>query len=390
MVYHSPGKRELQLEDRTADIEVVNFRLSPKSKPNQHLFMILLFAFLWRLIPIGFIRNTIENWFPAINRIRKADFVGDVCGGDSFSDIYGLKRILTGQSLSFITLLLKKKLVFLPQTYGPFESATAKRVAGYLLRRADKVYSRDQEGMKVVQSFFTNQNGSQHPVLFCPDVAFTLPPIAPEKIEIDPPLNPDSTEPLIGINISGLLYMGGYTGKNEFGLSFDYKTFTHDLIETLLAETNSPILIIPHSFGEIKESDFSACLNAWEKYQAESNGRLNLVRGDYNQSEIKFIIGKCDFLIGARMHACIAGLSQSIPSIGLAYSRKFIGVFESVGAGELVLDARNHSAEELKTAFMAHLKNREQSTAHLKEKIPKIKQEIRGTFSKLLQEENVS
>jgi len=39
------------------------------------------------------------------------------------------------------------------------------------------------------------------------------------------------------------------------------------------------------------------------------------------------------------MHACIAALSQGIPTVGVAYSQKFTGVFESVLAGDCVVDA---------------------------------------------------
>jgi len=63
------------------------------------------------------------------------------------------------------------------------------------------------------------------------------------------------------------------------------------------------------------------------------------LKGRYDQSEVKEIIGSCENFMGSRMHACIAALSQNIPTIGLAYSRKFIGVFESVGYKN-VLDMR--------------------------------------------------
>ena len=45
----------------------------------------------------------------------------------------------------------------------------------------------------------------------------------------------------------------------------------------------------------------------------------------------KAVIGQCDFFIGSRMHACIAALSQGVPCVGVAYSMKFAGVFDTVG-----------------------------------------------------------
>ena len=53
----------------------------------------------------------------------------------------------------------------------------------------------------------------------------------------------------------------------------------------------------------------------------------------------------CVFFIGSRMHACIAALSQGVSAGAVAYSRKFKGMFDSVGVGEVVVDARTTSAD---------------------------------------------
>ena len=65
-----------------------------------------------------------------------------------------------------------------------------------------------------------------------------------------------------------------------------------------------------------------------------------IVDREYDQHEIKGVIGMCDFFVGSRMHACIGALSQGIPCVGVAYSMKFRGVFESVGVADWVVDSR--------------------------------------------------
>ena len=47
-------------------------------------------------------------------------------------------------------------------------------------------------------------------------------------------------------------------------------------------------------------------------------------------SAAKSYISGLDFLIAARMHACIAAFSSGVPVIPVAYSRKFTGLFEGV------------------------------------------------------------
>ena len=43
-----------------------------------------------------------------------------------------------------------------------------------------------------------------------------------------------------------------------------------------------------------------------------------MIAHEYDQHAIKSIIGRCDFFIGSRMHACIAALSQKIPTAAVA------------------------------------------------------------------------
>ena len=48
-------------------------------------------------------------------------------------------------------------------------------------------------------------------------------------------------------------------------------------------------------------------------------------------SEAKSCIAGMDFFMGARMHACIAAFSSGVPVIPMAYSRKFAGLFGTLG-----------------------------------------------------------
>jgi polysaccharide pyruvyl transferase WcaK-like protein len=133
-----------------------------------------------------------------------------------------------------------------------------------------------------------------------------------------------------------------------FRLRIDYRKFIKSLIVKFLQETDAYILLVPHTFGSPMNinSDPDACLDVMRRVGSEIE-RLTVLSGKNNQSELKYIIGNCSFFVGSRMHACIASLSQMIPTIGVAYSRKFIGVFNSIGAGHAVADARIMSEEEI-------------------------------------------
>jgi polysaccharide pyruvyl transferase WcaK-like protein len=129
------------------------------------------------------------------------------------------------------------------------------------------------------------------------------------------------------------------------------------------------------------ESDPEACLKIYEEMKDKYPGRIFPVRGQYNHNEIKYIIGLCDFFIGSRMHACIAALSQFVPAVGLAYSKKFRGVFHSIGVEQCVADAYTCPSEEVLSTIKMAFEAREQIRAHLKKVIPQKQKNILNMFA---------
>jgi colanic acid/amylovoran biosynthesis protein len=328
------------------EIEVVNCRLSPKAKPTEHLVWIVLACLVYRLVPFRGLRSGLSRLIPWIRAMEEADILGDIRGGDSFSDIYGLGRFLEGFFIAWTAVLIKGSIVQFPQTFGPYNRGISRLMARYLLRRSSLIMARDRESQKLASELA----GPEKKVLLCPDVAFCLGASRPDVILMDPPLAGAQSVPerLVGVNVNGLMYNGGYSRDNMFGLKMDYGAMLPRVVEALLGEHEGEIWLVPHTyapFGNV-ESDNEACSKVRDSLPQEFKERVRVVAGDYDCHELKWIIGQCDFFIGSRMHSCIAALSQGVPCVGIAYSRKFRGVFETVGMGDWVIDGREVGTEE--------------------------------------------
>lgn len=327
-----------QVDGKYRDIPIVPCRLSLRSSPQDHLIWIVGMSLLYRLIPIAKVRRMIADSTPWIGAVAGAEVVGDVRGGDSFSDIYGMGRFLLGFLMAWSVLLVRGDMVQFPQTYGPFKSALARWLARFLLIRSSVVIARDERSRRVAQDLL----GKEYKVHLSPDVAFSLAVTHPKHVALEPAPDFPVTGGVIGLNVNGLMYHGGYTRDNMFGLKLDYANFLTDLVTSLLAEHEGELWLVPHTFaptGDV-ESDQDASRKLRESLPAALQARVRIVAAEYDQHEIKGVIGGCDFFIGSRMHACIAALSQGVPCVGVAYSMKFEGVFESVGMGEWVVDGR--------------------------------------------------
>ena len=355
----SSKPQEIELSGRKISINIANIRRSPRSAFGEHLLVIFFLALLYKIIPIRTFREYILKHNERLRMIAEADFIGDVRGGDSFSDIYGVRGFVEGSIPSIITLFIGKKLVLLPQTYGPYKSRISHGIARYILSHAHIILSRDKESIKLVKDIL-GKNDCDKRIMFCPDVAFALDSIVPRDGVIQPFINTGSENPIVGLNINGLLYNGGYTRNNMFNLKMDYKLFAHKLAEAILKNTNANLLLIPHTFaphGHV-ESDPDACAEVFTSLSAAYKGRIQMIAAEYDQHAIKGIISCCNFFIGSRMHSCIAALSQKIPTAAVAYSKKFGGVFNAIDVGDFVIDARVVETQEAVTLVLAMFGNR--------------------------------
>jgi polysaccharide pyruvyl transferase WcaK-like protein len=170
-----------------------------------------------------------------------------------------------------------------------------------------------------------------------------------------------------------------------FGLNLDYKHFVPVLLEELMKQTNARVLLVPHMYSSSAEGDeLQVCHELYESIGEEYLDRIQLVNQKYDQSQIKGIIGLCDFFIGSRMHACIAALSQNIPTVGLAYSKKFYGVFESVDAQKFAIDMRQRNQEEIIEIVISAFEERNIIAQNLKNAISMAQNQIRNVFKEML------
>jgi len=371
-----------RVDGKTHSIKVVNCRLSPHSRYCDHLVWIAFAAILYRVIPIFSLRKTLSRFTPWLSALEKSVFVGDIRGGDSFSDIYGINRFLYGFVLAMTVLLVKGEMVQFPQTFGPFKSTLARWLARHLLKRSSIVIARDRNSRKLAQALI----GSKKAVWLSPDVAFSLESSRPDSIEMEPPLKGLMPSKIIGININGLMYNGGYTRKNMFGLKLDYPELLPVLLVALLSEHKGELWLMPHVYapaGNV-ESDPEACKQVRKALPEKLQNRVRILTGEYDQHEIKGVIGGCDFFIGSRMHACIAALSQGIPCVGIAYSMKFEGVFDTVGMKEWVIDGRTETNQEAIDRILYLYRKRDSVRDALSENADQARKRLQEIFQKLI------
>jgi polysaccharide pyruvyl transferase WcaK-like protein len=273
-----------------------------------------------------------SDFLPAL---RRADLVIDIGEGDSWTDIYGTRRFALQVGSKAAALALGKPLVLAPQTIGPFDNPVKRRMSNWIMNRATAVFTRDS----MSSDYVVAQHIGSETAEFI-DVAFRLPFDRQAR---------SAGAPRVGINVSGLLYQGGYTGKNELGLTIDYRAFTHDLIAGLIAR-GAEVHLVPHvvTKGGGQDDDLSVVPAIVQRFPA-----VRVPAPFPNASAAKSFISGLDFLVGGRMHACIGAFSAGVPVVPIAYSRKFNGLFGTLGYSHYIDGKKAGTSDALSRTLAA-------------------------------------
>lgn len=376
---------DVKIGNAIVPVELINIRFSKKFYLKNNIAMLLALSIVSRCVPFRKIKKFVITDNSWLSRIAEADIVGSIAGGDSFSDIYGFGRFIYVVLPQLLALSLGKKLVLLPQTIGPFKGAVSKIIAKSIINRAEVVYSRDRIGIRETMELIGSK-GNVNKIKFCYDVGFVVDPVKQLRMDTQGlPIRGINNHPVVGFNVSGLLFMGGYTQNNMFNLRINYRQLVKDIIDYFIRKKGNAILLVPHVFGmeESKECDARACEIIYDELKQKYKKLLYIVRGNYDLGEIKYIIGQCNFFVGSRMHACIAALSQNIPAVSIAYSKKFYGVMHSIGFESLVADPRKLDNEEIVKIIDEAYERCSELQEQLKVTIPKVKKTVLEIFNEI-------
>ncbi|MEV8235655.1 polysaccharide pyruvyl transferase family protein [Rhodococcus sp. NPDC077669] len=258
---------------------------------------------------------------PISQWLRQFDLVLDTGSGDSFADIYGLQRLEHIALLRKLAIRVGVTTVLTPQTIGPFNSIRGKIISKWSLRGVAAVMSRDEVSAATSKVLAPNV-----PSVSSTDLVFALP-------SVRKPVRKDG----ILLNVSGLLW-----NENPHVSHVGYRELTAGLIrECERRELKVSLLAHVHSEADSPDNDMVAINHL------VANGFSGTVHVPNSLAEVRDIISSSQVVVGARMHACLNALSLGIPSLALAYSRKFEPLLSDIGWHH-VIDLRvSNSVDEV-------------------------------------------
>jgi colanic acid/amylovoran biosynthesis protein len=325
---------------------------------------------MWRM-RVSALFGTFAN--AGVETISGSAAVLDISGGDSFTDLYGIRRFRTVTVPKLLALQLGKPLVLLPQTYGPFTSVQNKRLAARIVQAARMSWARDSRSFEVLRDL-ADDAFAPHRHRLGVDVAFALSSEPAPQAVIDA-IEPWLRQPLerrIAINVSGLLWNAADGGREQYGLIADYRKMMTAFLRSLVTRDQCRVLLVPHvnaRFGHF-ESDPQACAELAAAVMAPDRVLVMPTVDDPRQA--KSIIGQSAWFCGTRMHSAIAALSSGVPTAAISYSDKTLGVFETCNQGDHVHDPRALEEGEMIERLLCSYHDRHLARMSLARRLPHV------------------
>lgn len=287
--------------------------------------------------------------------IRSVDAVLAV-GGDNYSLDYRLPSLLMG--LDSLAMELGKPVFLWGASVGPFEAEPdfVPTVRDHL-KKMTTIFARES----ITYSYLTQTLGLTN-VLQMADPAFTL---AKESVEVNSFWPKHGSNGVLGLNISPLIERYKFSGQD---LRAETIQFIHDAVEKGFG-----VLLVSHVVpldGTEKNNDASYMAAMLSELSALGDA-VTIMPSGFNASQIKYVISLLRFFIGARTHATIAALSNSIPTLSIAYSVKAKGINRDLlGDMPVVLPTPELTADTLMAGLDYLIANEVEIKAQLEKQLP--------------------
>jgi len=279
-------------------------------------------------------------------------------GGDTLDEYFGMLCFLQNAINVLFGLLLGKPIVLYAESIGPFRHWWNRSIARFLLNRAKLITVIEE----ISRRYLAELGISKSWIYSAADSAFALDSApAPRVREILE-------------KVSKLIPRYGFPTLSTYKDKYDrYIEMMAKLIDHLIEDLNATVVLIPHATGA-RNDDRIAAEDACKLIN--NRRRVIVVRNEHTPKETKGIIGQCDLLIGARMHATTASTSMGVPTVAIAFSQKTHGIpGEMLGFERYVLDIRkNFNAHDLILAVDDAWSKRAEIRKELESKMEGIRQ----------------
>lgn len=335
--------------------------------------VILLLA-TTRLINIILNRNKKDT----LEAFRRADLVAVKGGG--FMHAYGgiTAFYYIWYQLFYIRLAkrLDKRVVVLPNSFGPFKGFLVERQLRKVLASCEFISARESISKEMISELLKRE------VLLSPDMGFYL---EGENSNYGKALCRQHSIPLEELQCIGLT-LRPYRFPGEPNPQRLYNKYIHsfaDFVEYIHKKGYHPVLIT-HVFGPSAHENDSLALKDLI-YILDKNIEYSLIEFKGNCREIKALYGCMSYIVGTRFHSIIFAMDYGIPCLAIAYGgNKAYGIMRDIGIEDMVIPIEKVTGDMLCNKFELMLAEESRIKQRIREYISRLPNERDNLFKSMM------
>lgn len=265
--------------------------------------------------------------------------------GGGFIHAYGEKTApyLMWYFLFYVRLAykLKKKVVFFPNSYGPFEGLTVKEQVTSVFNKLDLVYAREHVSAESLGKLL----GKNIPLEM--DLGFFLQKGSQTKAEeILTKYNLNKNDKIVGVTIRPWRFPGM---KNPEQL---YKKYIDSVCEltTYILSKGYKVALCNQSLGPNSHEDDRNAIK--EIHSRVNHENIVWINENLTCDVLKAVYSNFYFFVGTRFHSIIFSLTSIVPSIAIGYGgNKAKGIMGDFNLNKYVVQIHEVEADLLKSMF---------------------------------------
>jgi len=272
--------------------------------------------------------------------------------GGGFIHAYGEKKApyLIWYFLFYVRLAykLKKQIIVLPNSFGPFEGFGVKKQIKNVLDKVDFIYAREHESANSLGCLLNK------PIKVRSDLGFFLKSADNNKaIEILNRYQLTQNDKIIGLTVRPWRFPGS---QNSSELYQNYVNTIQSFIEHVV-KLNFKVVLCNQSLGLGAHEDDRNSIKDILRKQYDKNSVIWL-NEDLSCDLLKAIYSNFYLFVGTRFHSVIFAITSFVPSIAIGYGgNKANGIMSDYHLDKYMISINNINDQRLIEAFNELLKN---------------------------------
>ncbi|MBC8282713.1 MAG: polysaccharide pyruvyl transferase family protein [Nitrospinae bacterium] len=265
----------------------------------------------------------------ALIQVSAICYTGPPSGPGTLLSMIGSTRVQD----FFISKLACRSMFAWTQSYGPFSSNYVRFFARMDLRRQKIIFCRGNDCRDEVRKLLPEADAKSFP-----DVAVTL-PYDKEWGAKYLSGKYSGVRPVVSLSPSAVLYSraGTLNGENQ------HITQLLSVVRVLISMGYS-VLLVPHTYRPAQPDPRVCDLEvARLVVSVISDPNVMIVEENLSPNELKSIISKVEFHVGARYHSVVAALSSCVPAVSMSWHSKYLDLMRCYGMDDYVLEENSSS-----------------------------------------------